>query len=82
MDLARARDRADDVGRELLGLLEEFGGDCVHSIRPLQGAPRGGDRKQASGKASGRRADALRPAKLPYGGLNRIRFEGSVSTGR
>ncbi|GAB6196919.1 hypothetical protein PAGU2595_022320 [Lysobacter xanthus] len=41
MDLARARDRADDVGRELFGLLEEFGGDCVHSFVRGMGASAG-----------------------------------------
>ena len=39
-----------------------------------------GRRDEAAAAAHARRMAGA--AKLPYGGLNRIRFEGSVSTGR
>ncbi|GAB3389510.1 hypothetical protein GCM10027432_27010 [Lysobacter fragariae] len=103
MDLARAGNRAGDVGRQLFGLLEELAafikrGNRVHLFRPvsLRGkAARGsaakpsalrrvglnGSRKLIAARTKRRRGtDRGRSAKLPYGGLNRIRFEGSVST--
>src|SRR5690606_25763215 len=68
----RAGDRADDVGRQLLGLLLQLGGHRVHAFRPVE--RQGGTKRRCAG--------AIRLSrKLPYGGITRIRFEGSVSTG-
>src|SRR5690606_8131021 len=78
-DLARARDRANDIGGKLVGLTGQVGGQCIHGVVPLQ---------EESRKLRTREAGAHGPrtrrghAKLPYGGINRIRFEGCVSTGR
>src|SRR5690606_8459492 len=77
-DLARTGDRPGHGGGKLLGLLLEARGHCVHRHRPwVEGR---------SGGAGGRRLAARRgrrigkAAKLPYAGMSRIRFEGSVST--
>src|SRR5690606_39634537 len=77
-DLVRARDRAHDVGRQLLGLLLQRGGNGIHGVRPVAAWTK---RRRTATAGPG-------PAKLPTAAgvdgiadLARIRFEGSVSTG-
>ena len=36
VDLARTRDRADDIGGKLVGLTGQVGGHCIHGVVPLQ----------------------------------------------
>ena len=72
MDLARTRDRPGHGFGKLFGLADQFAGDGIHGIRPKSVRTK---RRRARTKP-GRRG----VAKLPYAGLNRIRFEGSVST--
>src|SRR5690606_3694460 len=78
-DLARTRDRPGDGVGKLLGLLLQEGGHGVHRHRPVVG---GTKRRRMLLADHHRRAVVVRrnPAKLPYAGMGRIRFEGSVST--
>ncbi len=89
-DLARAGYRPGNGFGKLVSLLQQGAGLRVHRLRPVAIAREGfagGDEAAAHGPRAGGTANkpgrwpapTPDPAKLPYAGVSRIRFEGTVS---